>query len=53
MEKDGAAGRKVYPVIPPKVEYSLTEYGQTLIPVLDAMAEWGKNHGGVCDASND
>lgn len=33
--------RKVYPVVPPKVEYSLTEFGKTVIPVIAALGEWG------------
>ncbi|GKW44518.1 MULTISPECIES: helix-turn-helix domain-containing protein [unclassified Planococcus (in: firmicutes)] len=36
--------REVYPVVPPKVEYSLTEQGRTLIPILDSMYEWGKEY---------
>jgi DNA-binding HxlR family transcriptional regulator len=36
--------RKVYQVVPPKVEYSLTEYGQTVIPLLVALFSWGENH---------
>lgn len=36
--------REVYPVVPPKVEYSLTEQGRTLIPILDSMYEWGKDY---------
>jgi len=42
LEKDGIINRKVYPVVPPKVEYSLTEKGKTLIPVLEIMAIWGE-----------
>ncbi|MGB5945799.1 winged helix-turn-helix transcriptional regulator [Paenisporosarcina sp.] len=34
--------REVYPVVPPKVEYSLTEQGRSLMPILDAMYDWGK-----------
>lgn len=42
LEQDGLISRKVYPVVPPKTEYSLTEFGTSLIPVLDAMCNWGK-----------
>lgn len=44
MEKDGLIIRTVYPVVPPKTEYSLTVFGDTLIPVLDTMCNWGKNY---------
>lgn len=44
LEKDGMISRKVYPQIPPKVEYSITEYGRTLLPVLETMHKWGKEH---------
>jgi DNA-binding HxlR family transcriptional regulator len=44
METDGLIRRKIYPEVPPKVEYSLTELGQTLKPVLDAMSHWGTEH---------
>lgn len=36
--------KKIYPVVPPKVEYSLTEFGQTLIPVISALGMWGDEH---------
>ncbi len=42
MENDGLINRKVYPVVPPKVEYSLTALGKTLEPVLQAMKNWGE-----------
>ncbi len=41
LEQDGIVNRKVYPVVPPKVEYSLTSKGQELKSVLDAMREFG------------
>ena len=41
LEADGLVNRKEYPQIPPKVEYSLTERGKSLIPILDGMCEWG------------
>ena len=44
MEKDGLILRKVYPEIPPKVEYSLTEHGKSLDVVLGALSEWGEKH---------
>lgn len=44
MEKDGLIIRKVYPQVPPKVEYSLTETGLSLKPILDSMYEWGSNY---------
>ena len=41
LENDGLINRKVYPVVPPKTEYSLTDFGNTLAPILDAMCDWG------------
>lgn len=41
MERDGLIARKIYTQIPPKVEYSLTEFGRSLLPVLQAMNVWG------------
>lgn len=42
MEAEGLLERKVYPVVPPKVEYSLTEVGHSLDLILNAMAEYGE-----------
>lgn len=44
LEGDLIVSREVYPVVPPKVEYSLTEKGRSLMPILDSMHEWGKNY---------
>lgn len=41
LEQDGLLIRKVYAVVPPKVEYSLTEKGNSLFPILQAMYNWG------------
>ena len=44
LERDNLVNRKEYPQIPPKVEYSLTDRGKSLIPILDSLCEWGDNH---------
>jgi DNA-binding HxlR family transcriptional regulator len=44
LEQDGVIVRKVYPVVPPKVEYSLSEAGESLKPLIKAMQEWGDEH---------
>ena len=36
--------KKIYPVVPPKVEYRLTEFGETLIPVISVLGQWGDDH---------
>lgn len=41
MEQDGLVIRKEYPQIPPKVEYSLSDKGRSLYPIMEAMCEWG------------
>lgn len=42
LEEDGIIIRTVYPEVPPKVEYSLSELGETMQPILNAMEDWGK-----------
>lgn len=44
LEAEDIISRKVYPQVPPKVEYSMTEYGKSLEPILVAMHEWGTAH---------
>lgn len=44
MEEDRIVSRKIYPQIPPKVEYSLTPLGKSLKPVMDSMHHWGTRH---------
>ena len=44
MEKDRLVKRKVYPVVPPKVEYSITSHGKSLTPVLVELGKWGERH---------
>ena len=41
LEADGLVSRKVYPVVPPRTEYSLTEFGRSAIPLIKHMSEWG------------
>jgi DNA-binding HxlR family transcriptional regulator len=44
LENEDIIKRKVYPQVPPKVEYSITEYGKSLEPILEAIHEWGTAH---------
>lgn len=44
LEDDGIISRKIYAEIPPKVEYTLTEFGMTLSPIMLSMAKWGEEY---------
>lgn len=44
MESDGIITRTVYPEVPPRVEYALSDLGETMRPILTAMQEWGTNY---------
>lgn len=44
LENDRLVTRTIYPSVPPKVEYALSEYGKTMVPVLEVMCEWGETH---------
>lgn len=44
LEADGIITRTVYPEVPPRVEYSLTELGESMRPILSAMENWGRNY---------
>ncbi len=44
MEEDGIITRTVYPEVPPRVEYALSDMGESMRPILTAMQEWGTNY---------
>lgn len=44
MEEDGIITRTVYPEVPPRVEYALSELGETMRPILSSMEQWGANY---------
>lgn len=50
MESDGLLERRAYAEVPPRVEYSLTELGMTLRPILDSMEKWGMDYKAAMDA---
>ena len=54
LEADGIIERIIFPEIPPRVEYNITDYGKTLLPIIDSMYKWGRQHmktdnKGYCD----
>ena len=49
LEEDGVINRVLYPVVPPKTEYSLTEIGETLIPIVRALCSWGEQYFHMAD----
>jgi DNA-binding HxlR family transcriptional regulator len=44
LEKDGLVNRKVFAEVPPKVEYSLTKKGKSVMPILEALCDWGEEY---------
>ncbi|MGB7787699.1 winged helix-turn-helix transcriptional regulator [Methanoregula sp.] len=52
LENDGVITRTVYPEVPPRVEYSITEFGRTLIPILQALCTWGAHYLGIEEGVN-
>ena len=44
LEQHGLVGKTIYPQLPPKVEYFLTDFGRSLMPVIEAMTQWGITH---------
>ncbi|NDV20128.1 transcriptional regulator [Pseudodesulfovibrio sp. JC047] len=44
LEKDGVVHREVYAQVPPKVEYSLTQQGQSIMPIIESLCQWGESY---------
>lgn len=44
MVEDGLVEKKIFPELPPRSEYSITDLGRSLLPIIDAMLEWGQEH---------
>ncbi|MCK9578864.1 MAG: helix-turn-helix transcriptional regulator [Methanoregula sp.] len=51
LEEDGVIRRTVYAEVPPRVEYAITDFGKTLIPILEALCDWGAEYLGVNEES--
>ena len=44
LERDGIVRRRVFPEVPPRVEYSLTRYGKSVLPMIESIGAWGRQH---------
>ncbi|WP_281364550.1 winged helix-turn-helix transcriptional regulator [Paenibacillus agri] len=53
LEKDGLVKREIFQEVPPKVEYSLTELGQSFVPVLNTMCDWGNEYAVLKEIKSD
>lgn len=53
LEDNGLVSRKVYAQVPPKVEYSITEFGKSLMPILHEMNQWGTDYANKVKANDD
>ncbi|RXE56387.1 HxlR family transcriptional regulator [Methanoculleus taiwanensis] len=51
LEADGVLTRTVYPEVPPRVEYAITDFGKTLLPIMEALCAWGAQYLGIDDAA--
>jgi DNA-binding HxlR family transcriptional regulator len=51
LEGDGVVRRTVYPEVPPRVEYAVTEFGRTLLPIMEALCAWGTQYLGIDGAA--
>jgi DNA-binding HxlR family transcriptional regulator len=51
LEEDGVIQRTVFPEVPPRVEYTMTDFGRTLIPILRELCKWGANYLEIDDTS--
>lgn len=44
MVEDGLVAKRIFPELPPRSEYAITELGESLLPIIDAMLKWGEEH---------
>ena len=52
LVKDGLVSKEIYPELPPRSEYSITELGSSLLPIIDAMLKWGEDHYSFYESRN-